>query len=269
MRMSGGGFKGPRRQLGYAAIAGAVAAVGGAVIGSQGAKSAARTQARAAEAATAEQRRQFDLTREDLRPYREAGTLSLADLLRGTGLREGGTGYEGGDLTRRFSVADFWADPVTSLGYQSGLDEGRLGLERLSPLTTGRDSGAALKELTRFGTDYTGRKAAESQGRFTSDQSNIFNRLAALAGLGQSSTTQGAALGQNAANNISGIMTGAGDVGAASRIAQANAWSGGLQNIANWWQNQQRNRQQQRMWNDMMSTYRGTPQTGYVDQGAY
>jgi len=145
------------------------------------------------------------------------------------------TSNPGAPLSRTFSVADFWNDPVVQLGYQSGLDLGTKALKNAAPLTTGLDSGAALKELTQFGQDYAGRQAAGSQQRFIGDQTNLYNRYAGLAGLGQTSANTVASSGANAANNTANIITGQGNANAAATIAGANAWSGGLNSLANFW----------------------------------
>jgi hypothetical protein len=55
-------------------------AIVGAEVSSSGAKSAAKTQASAANAATTEEQRQYDLTRGDLTPYRDQGTAALTEL---------------------------------------------------------------------------------------------------------------------------------------------------------------------------------------------
>jgi hypothetical protein len=142
-------------------------------------------------------------------------------------------------LSAKFSVSDFWNDPVVQLGYQSGLDLGTKALKNAAPLTTGLDSGAALKELTKFGTDYTGMKAGDAYSRFTNDQGNQFNRLAALAGIGQTGVGQATQSGMNTSNNVAQMLTGQGNAAGAARIAGANAWSGGLNSIANFWQSNQ------------------------------
>jgi hypothetical protein len=141
-----------------------------------------------------------------------------------------------GNGNRAFSINDFWQDPVTQLGYQSGLDLGTKALYNASPLTTGRDSGAALKELTKFGQDYAGSKAGDSQARFEGNKSNVFNRLMAMIGGGQVSNQVTAGAGTNMANNVSNLVSGQGNADAAARIGQANAFTGALGNISNWWQ---------------------------------
>lgn len=165
-----------------------------------------------------------------------------------------------GDLTRKFGISDFWSDPVVQASYQSGLDLGTKALRNAAPLTTGLDSGAAMKELTKFGTDYTGNMAAGSQARFVGDQTNTFNKLAAVAGIGQTAVGQTTAAGTNTANNISQMITAQGNAGAASSLAKGNAYSGGINSIANWWQ-------QQNMVNQM--TNNGVGNGYYGGSGSY
>jgi hypothetical protein len=69
--------------LGSAALAGITGFIGNksaAKAQSEAAQTAARATGEASEAAIAEQRRQYDRTRTDLAPYRQAGRLALGDL---------------------------------------------------------------------------------------------------------------------------------------------------------------------------------------------
>jgi hypothetical protein len=64
-------------------------------------------------------------------------------------------------------------------------------------------------------------------------RSDRLNRLAALAGIGQTSAQQtGAAAGQNAANAISGMTTAQGNASGAAQIAQGNIWGGAGNQLA-------------------------------------
>lgn len=67
------------------AIIAAAATVGGALISSGGAKSAANTQAQSNAQAIAEQRRQFDQVQQLLAPYVQGGNAGLSNLLALTG----------------------------------------------------------------------------------------------------------------------------------------------------------------------------------------
>lgn len=141
---------------------------------------------------------------------------------------------EFGSLNRKFTLADFWDDPVTKASYQMGLDQGVKGINNMAGARGGRNSGATLKALTRFGTDYTGGQAAGSQARYVNDQTNTYNRLAGLSGTGQTAANTVANAGQATANNISGLTSSLGNARGASAIAQGNAWQGAAQNIGNW-----------------------------------
>lgn len=212
----------------------AAAVVGGSVIGgviqSGAAKDASRIQGQASQDATAEQRRQYDITREDLAPYTSAGGAAVTEQANLLGLNGGS-----GDLNRKFTLADFWDDPVTKASYQFGLDEGTKALDRMAGARGNRNSGAQLKALTRYASDYTGQKAGDSYSRFYGDQDRTFNRFAGVAGTGQTATTTGAALGGQTAATIGNLVTGSGNARGAAAIAGGNAVSGAGNTIANWY----------------------------------
>jgi hypothetical protein len=127
-----------------AAAIGGVAALGGAVIQSSAASKAAKAQTAAAGDANAEARRQFDLQRADLAPYRELGTATLPTLKGAYGL---GTDAENADAMRRFK------DSTPDYGF--GFDEGKRAVEgTLAAGTMGRFGGGALKALDRYGQNY-------------------------------------------------------------------------------------------------------------------
>lgn len=142
-------------------------------------------------------------------------------------------------LNRTFSVDDFWKDPVVQLGYQSGLDLGTKALKNAAPLTTGLDSGAALKELTKFGADYTGQQAGASQTRFEANKTNIYNRLMGLVSGGQTANAVDASVGATTSTNNTNLISSQGNATAARTLAQGNAQAGGISSIANWWNQQQ------------------------------
>jgi hypothetical protein len=206
-----------------ALLAGAgISAVGG-LLGAKGAKDAAKIQAGAADRATEEQRRQYDLSREDLAPWRGAGSDAINRMRALLGLGSDTGSADFGSLNRRFTMEDFEADPVNKLGLQFGLDEGTKAIRRMFGAQGMGRSGAAVKGLTRFGTDYAGSKAAESRNRFLQDQDITFNRLAGVSGTGQTATTNTAQFGANMATNIGQNITGAANARGAAQIAGMNA----------------------------------------------
>jgi hypothetical protein len=142
------------------------------------------------------------LTRADYAPYREAGYKAL--------------GQYQTEINTPITAADVMQDP----GYQFGLTQGQLALDRKTAAMGGRVSGAALKSAARYGTDYasTGYNAAYQRGQ------DRLNRLAALANIGQTATGGSAAAGATAANSISNLISSQGNASAAGQVAQGNIW---------------------------------------------
>lgn len=177
-----------------------------------------------------------------------------------SGIVKAASGIDPAALTRKFTVADFYDDPVVKLGMQFGLDEGRKGIDRGAGAAGLRNSGQTLKALTRFGTDYAGGMAegsnnrylgerqnlrdllgykdvmtAGAEDRFTGNQDRTYNQLAGLSGVGQNATNQGAALGTQLSGNIANLISAGGNATAASKIAGGNAWGNAFSTIGNWW----------------------------------
>lgn len=186
----------------WVAGAAVVGTIGGALISSNAASDAANTQAQSSAAGIAEQRRQYDQTREDYTPYREVGAASLKQLQT--------------DINTPTTAADVMSDP----GYQFGRQQGQLGLDRKAAASGGRVSGEALKAASEYATNYatTGYSAAYQR------RQDRLNRLAALANIGQTSTSGSAAAGAASSNAISGLLTAQGNAAGAAQLAQGNIW---------------------------------------------
>jgi hypothetical protein len=197
----------------------------GAYLAGDAAHDAGRTQSAAAEAALAEERRQYDQNREDLAPYRTAGSTAIGQLSTGTA--------DGGDFNRDFTLNDFQKDP----GYQFRMDEGERALEGSAAARGGLLSGRAGKELARYGQDYASGEYSNAYNRFNADRNTRFNRLAAVAGIGQTATNTGITAGQNSTSNISELTLDRANAQAAARVGQANAYGQGLESLANFYRN--------------------------------
>lgn len=184
-----------------AAIVGGSAIVGG-VLQSNAAGRAASKQAASTDRATEEQGRQYDQTREDYAPYREAGKKALGQ-------------YET-EINAPVTSADVMSEP----GYQFGLSQGQLGLDRKAAAAGGRVSGAALKSAAEYANNYatTGYNAAYQR------RQDRLNRLASLANIGQTATGGSAAAGAAKSNAISNLLSSQGDASAAASMAQGNIW---------------------------------------------
>jgi hypothetical protein len=140
-----------------------------------------------------------------------------------------------GSLNKTFTGANLENDP----GYQFGLREGNRGMTNSAAARGGLLSGAALKEASRFNQDYAGTKFNDAFNRFNANQSSQFNRLATLAGVGQTSAAQVGQQGIATGNQIAQNQIGAGNARASGYIGQSNALTGGLSQGANWWQQNQ------------------------------
>lgn len=107
-------------------------------------------------------------------------------------------------------------------GYQFGLDEGRKTVEAGAAARGGLNSGATLKALQKFGTDY-----ADQQG-----YTPYMNKLASLWGGAQTATGQIGSAGQNYANQVGQNFQNAANARAQSTYASGQAWQDGMANMA-------------------------------------
>lgn len=187
----------------------AAAAIGGALISADATSGAADTQAGATDRATLEQQRQSDRTYNDFAPYRAAGTQALGQLQA--------------EMGQQTTAEEAMSDP----GYQFGLSQGQLGLDRKAAAAGGRISGAALKSAAQYATNYatTGYNAAYQR------RQDRLNRLAALAGIGQSATGSSAQAGTAAANNISQLTSAQGNAAGSAQLAQGNIWGNAVNQL--------------------------------------
>jgi hypothetical protein len=186
----------------------------------QGAKAGAKTQADAMRESAAMQKQMFDVQNENQRPYREAGYSALGDI---SGMKP----Y----LTQQFGPEDFQAgiDP----SYNFRLQQGNLAATNLANRAGGAIGGNTLQGLIDYGQGAASQEYGNVFNRFQTQRSNIYNNLASIAGLGQTSLGQTGQLSSNAAQSIGGAMSGAGSAIGAGQVAAANAYGGGLQGAGN------------------------------------
>lgn len=251
-----------------AAIGGLVAGVGGALLSSSAAKKASNASVKADQAAIAEQQRQFDLTRQDYAPYRTVGAGALNQLAALYGLPQYQAGvsaplnYEewvkqngiNGNASNPLYGSKIWdltAGKTNQTNYQNYLNnfkpstgsaqgtgsadfsafynspdynfartEGQRGVEQSAAARGGAAGGNALRALS----DY-------NQGLASQQFGNYFNRLAGIAGIGQSSTQSLGQLGAQYSGNISNLMSGIGQTRASGILGQTAPWTNLLGSI--------------------------------------
>lgn len=203
-----------------AAITIGSALVGGA-IQSDAAGRASNAQVDAANRNTAATDRQFQQTREDNAPFQKAGVNALK--MQSDGLTPGG------DFNRDFTMADYTKDP----GFDFRFNNGRDAVEGSAAARGQLLSGGTLKALTQYGQDMGSQEFSNAYQRWNADRDRRFNRLATVAGQGQTATANTANFGAQAIESMNQSRANSADASAAGTVGQANAWSSGINGAAN------------------------------------
>jgi len=225
--------------------------VAGSVAGAVGSSKAAGAQAKAAgsaaelqhedqQASLAEQKRQFDLQQKNMAPWLQAGTQGIGTL--SSLLKTPGQGLLT-PFTEQFQ-APTAAQAQATPGYQFALQQGQNSIQNSAAARGGLLSTGAQKTLDQYSqgladqtySDTYNRALGEYQQRyniFQGNQTNEFNRLAGLSGVGQQAATTLGQEGQAAANNVTNINATAGAQQGNSIMAGGAARASGYAGIAN------------------------------------
>jgi hypothetical protein len=155
------------------------------------------------------QREMYNQGREDMAPWREAGADALG--------RMGDNNFN-----QQFDYQSFQQDP----GYQFRMNEGMKALQASAAARGNLGGGATLKALTRYGQDVASQEYQNAYNRFYDQQDRSYNRLASLAGVGQTTSGQLMGAGQNMANQIGQAHMGMGNAAAAAHMNQYNTMAG-------------------------------------------
>jgi hypothetical protein len=210
------------------------ASLAGGLIAASGARSAASTQADAANRTADLQRQTYQEQTQLNAPWREAGLTGqnrLMELL-GLGGNAGAAGY--GKYSQDFSMKDFQQDP----GYTFRLSEGQKALDRSAAARGGLISGGALKAATRYGQDMGSQEYQSAFNRYQTNRTNQLQPLGNLMQSGQAATNQQAAQAGQYGQNAGNAIMGAGNATAAGQLGAANTWNNALGTMASTYQNQ-------------------------------
>lgn len=195
--------------------------LGAGLLGASASRSAAKTQAGAADRAADLQMQQFERQVELSEPWRKAGEQALNKLIPLT------------DYTP-FSMAQFQADP----GYGFRMSEGMKALERGAAARGGLLSGATLKGIQRFGQDLASQEYTNAFNRYQTERAARLQPLQSLAGVGQTTAQQLGQAGQQMASNVGEALTGGAAARASGYVGGANALTGALGTYLNYTQGQ-------------------------------
>lgn len=200
------------------------------VVGLAGSYLSSQQQANAAKDASANAMAMYNQTRQDNAPWRAQGgnaVNQLGDLL-GTSGNTGASGY--GSLTHQFGAADLNSNLAPN--YQFQLQQG-LGASANAANASGF-SGNALKGINDYAQNYAGNAYQQAFNNYTANQTNTYNRLSNLAGLGQTANQTTANSGTANVANANNYLTGGAAAGAAGIVGGANAINNGINNYQGW-----------------------------------
>jgi len=168
-------------------------------------------------------------------------------------------GLQSGDLTRKFTLADFEADP----GYAFRLAEGEKAIQRSAAAKGNLLSGTTLKELDRYNSGMASQEYGNAYARFNQEQQDLYNMLAGVAGTGQSSTqylgNQGAQMASNIGSTNASAISQAGNARAAGTVGATGAWNNAIGSLGN---------MAQQAWAGYQSTPSSTYSNGFGSVGS-
>lgn len=226
--------------LPYALGASAATNLVGSVLGANASQKAAQIQSNAAQNASQLSANMFNVQNAQQAPYRAAGYNSLnqiGSMLPGNYMQydasgnpvgvSQGTGY----LTHQFNAQDLNAN--MSPGYAFQLQQGQNANLNAANALGGRVSGNALQGLQNYTQGLAQTNYQNAFNNYQTQRSNIYNTLAGIAGIGQTSQQQTGNLAQNAATTQAQLGVGSAAAQAAGNVGQAQAYSGGAQGLSN------------------------------------
>lgn len=188
----------------------AIGSLTGANKQAKAATQAANTQLEASREATKVQKDMYDQTRKDLMPYADAGRSSLTQLMG----QMGPNGY----FNQTYDGQDIYSDP----SYQFRLNEGLDAVQSGAAAQGGLLSGATLKALQGYGQDMASQEYQNAYNRFNADQTNRYNRLSNIVGLGQNAAAQQGNAGMQTAQAVANNTMSGANAQAAGQIAAGN-----------------------------------------------
>lgn len=133
---------------------------------------------------------------------------------------------------------------TTDPGYAARLKLGETSLQNSAAARGGALSGGTVKDINAFAQDYASseygnvfdraiRQYQQAYNIFENNQTNTFNRLAGVAGVGQATAQNLGGAGQNAATNIGNINLATGANVGRDLMAGATATASGYAGVAN------------------------------------
>ena len=197
------------------AIAGGLGLIG-AGMQSSAATSAANTQANAALAGQQQLQQNYQNLAPQFQPYLQTGAQGLSQLQS-----------QLPSLTQPFGTQQLQSNLAPN--YQFMLNQG-LGAQNQA-LNAGGGGSNINTAGTKFAEDYASNAYQQAFSNYQAQQTNIYNKLAGIAGIGQQSLANLSNLSTGNATNISNLGVGAANAQAAGTVGSASALAGGLGSV--------------------------------------
>jgi hypothetical protein len=137
-----------------------------------------------------------------------------------------------GNFTHAFDINDLNANMAPNYAFM--LDQGQKTNINANNATGGLVSGNALQGLNTFSQNYAQNAYQQAYQNYNANQTNIFNRLADIAGIGQTANQTTANAGISTAQSASNYLTSGAAASAAGTVGSANAVTSGINNAAGW-----------------------------------
>ena len=196
-----------------------VGSVASGYMASQGAKSAAQTQADAAARAQGQLLATGKEAADVYNPYVNKGVTALNKMA------------EDPYFTQQFTNKDLNA--TLAPGYDFRLKQGQLANLQASNATGGMVSGNALRSLQDYSQNFASGEYGTAFNQFQTQRGNIYSNLRDIANFGLTGTTGQANAMLGTGTNIASLTAAAGNAQAASQIAQGNIYGNVAQNAGN------------------------------------
>lgn len=196
-----------------------VGSVASGYLASQGAKSAAQTQADATARAQGQLLETGSAASNVYNPYVNKGVTALNKM------------SEDPYFTQQFTNKDLNANLAPSYDFRLG--QGQKANLMASNVTGGAVSGNALRSLQDYTQNFASGEYANAFNQFQAQRGNIFSNLKDIANFGLTGTTGQANAMLGTGTNIASLTSAGGNAQAASQIAQGNIYANTAQGIAN------------------------------------
>jgi len=208
------------------AIGTAAVGLGGAIMNSNAINNASSAQSASANQANATDWSMYNQNVARMDPYVQAGNTATGQL--------NAWNAPGGQGSQQFNYQDYLNSPAMAFQMQ----QGQLALDRSAASRGVAMTPGTAQSESAYNQGVGSQYYQQAFNNFQTGQTNRFNQLSAVAGMGENAAAQQGNNGLQTANIMGQNTMNAANGSAASQIANANLWNGTLNNGVNALSNQ-------------------------------